>query len=296
MGSPPYPASSIALAEWATLRAHGSLTENKLAPDTIQSYLSAIRSIHIDRHLSLAVFEDEWLQRIIAGIRRATPYTEKKKAAPITPDILEKLCLPWDSSIRIDDINLDTAWKVAFAGFLRSGEFTYDDRADKFTLELTKLTRSDVTFGEGDEHVRLRLKRSKTDLLHHGVDIVIAATASLTCPVKALRRLFQLDPQPPTAPLFRLEGRSFNYSTVVLVLQNRLRNVGVNDPESYRGHSFRRGAAQHASSIGLPECDIQSLGRWSSQAFKAYFKTIHSQRFNLSFRFLTGHSVLLRPL
>jgi hypothetical protein len=69
-----------------------------------------------------------------------------------------------------------------------------DNRLNKHTLENTKLIRSNVTFGFNNEHIILRLKRSKTDLLHTGVEIVIAATGEDICLVKALCRLWALDP------------------------------------------------------------------------------------------------------
>jgi integrase len=282
------------LAEWAALRAHGALHENKLSPDTLQSYVSALRSVHVDRGLPTDVFEHERLQRIINGIRRATPFQAKKKAAPLTPDILTQVTHPWQDSLEIDNVNLDAAFKVAFAGFLRSGEFLNDDRLHQRTAEHTKLTRADVTFAENDEHVLLRLKRSKTDTQHKGIEIVLAATGSPLCPVHALRRLWILDPQPLSAPLFHFQSRSFSYSTVVPILQERLCHAGIPNATEYRGHSFRRGAAQHASNIGILDAEIQALGRWSSQAFKAYYKTVHTHRFNLSWRFSTGQSLPLR--
>ena len=67
-----------------------------------------------------------------------------------------------------------------------------------------KLTRGNIIFGDGDKHAIITLKRSKTDIKHKGVKIIIAATNSLTCPIKALRMLFEQDPQPQTKPLFRL--------------------------------------------------------------------------------------------
>jgi hypothetical protein len=69
-----------------------------------------------------------------------------------------------------------------------------DNKLNKHISENTKLTRSNVTFGPNNEHILLRLKRSKTDLLHKRVEIVIAATGEDICPVKALRRLWALDP------------------------------------------------------------------------------------------------------
>ena len=72
----------------------GSTTERVLKPDTLQSYLSALRSVHVDRRLPTDVFESEWLHRIVMGIRRLTPHEFKARAAPITLDILEKITSP----------------------------------------------------------------------------------------------------------------------------------------------------------------------------------------------------------
>jgi integrase len=288
VGVSPYPTTPILLGEWVSLRALGSTYESKLSPDAILSYLSAIQSAYIDRQLPTTAFESKWLQRIIAGIRRTAPNRQKNQALPITPDILSKITLPYNSRKDVNSLNINAAFKLAFAAFLRSGEFTYDDRLDSRTFVNTTLTRSDVTFSDSYDHLVLRLKRSKTDTKHLGVDIIVAATGTRTCPIAALRDLFELDPQPPVAPLFRLQNSAFTYSRVVPILQDRARLAGVPHPTSYRGHSFRRGAAQHASNLGLPESDIQALGRWSSQAFKIYFKTIHTQRYKLSSRFLTG--------
>ena len=94
---------------------------------------------------------------------------------------------------------------MAWAGFLRSGEFTYSqkDLVSSRNFVNTKLTRSDITFDESSEYAILRLKRSKTDYDHKGVEIVLAATHDEICPVTALQDLFAVDKQPPSAPLFR---------------------------------------------------------------------------------------------
>lgn len=49
-------------------------------------------------------------------------------------------------------------------------------------------------------------------------------------------------------------------------------------PSKLTGHSFRRGAAQHASDLGMLHHEIQLLGRWSSDAFKLYFTATPRQR------------------
>jgi hypothetical protein len=68
----------------------------------------------------------------------------------------------------IDDLNFATACRVAFAGFLRTGEFAYkrDDLGASSIFSSTRLTRSDIRFSPTLDHVQLTLKRSKTDRRH----------------------------------------------------------------------------------------------------------------------------------
>ncbi len=88
---------------------------------------------------------------------------------------------------------------------MRMGELTYTAaEAKKATFSEIGLTRSDISFEEGGQYATLRLKQSKTDIEHTGVQIILAATVEPTCPVAALRALFIQDSRPPNAPLFRL--------------------------------------------------------------------------------------------
>lgn len=174
----------------------------------------------------------------------------------------------------INDLNLNTAFKVAWAGFMRLGEITYTDpkkRADSF--KDLHLICSDITFSENDQYATLRrLKRSKTDTNHIGVLIMLAATNQPTCPVTALRWLFTHNPQQPHAPLFAYNNTAFSRRYVIDKLRARLIAFGIS-LSHYTGHNFRRGAAQHASDNGILDEDIQKLGRWSSDSFRLYFTT-----------------------
>jgi hypothetical protein len=139
------------------------------------------------------VFDDVWLKRIIAGIRCATLFKHKKRATPLTPDLLRLATASHTSFTQVNNVNINAVFKLAFLGFLQSGEFMADNRLNKHTSENTKLIQSNVTFGLNNKHILLWLKRSKTNLLHKRVEIVITATGENICPVKALRRLWALD-------------------------------------------------------------------------------------------------------
>jgi len=56
----------------------------------------------------------------------------------------------------------------------------------------------------------------------------------------------------------------------------------------YTGHSFRRGAAQHALDHGFSNKEVQRLGRWTLDAFRLYYSTSQANAFRLSQRFQLG--------
>lgn len=185
----------------------------------------------------------------------------QKTRLPITNDILLNITRAKPTSLQ--NLNIDTAFKVAWAGFLRMGKFTYTkaDLKNRKLFSATKLTRSDITFSQDNQYMILRLIRSKTDVKHTGVEVIIAATNNTTCSVSALRQLFMLDPQPSNAPLFRLDnGAAFVRKPVIKSLCQRLKASNI-PYQTYSGHSFRKGAAQHASDNGMLDKHIQKLGR-----------------------------------
>jgi hypothetical protein len=273
--------------------------QGALAPDTLKAYVSALASVHVDRGLSTAVFHDSRITRLLAGVARRQPHWETTQAAPITQDVLETLVQPTTTpsqgGTHMDELNMVAAATTAFAGMLRSGEFTWTnaERANSRVFEHTKLLRSDLTFGELDQHAILTLKRSKTDFDHKGVEIILAATNSPTCPVRALRHLIQTDIQPPSAPLFTFYNREFSYQQFVDETRQRLCDAGNKQYNSFTGHSYRRGAATTAKLHGMLDSDIQRLGRWTSESFQRYIDTNFTFRFNLNKRFLTGISTAL---
>ena len=82
-----------------------------------------------------------------------------------------------------DEQQINTVFKLAFAGFLCMGEFTYTKvkEVNGLTFVVTGLTRSDVTLST--DHVIIRLKRSKMDKMHQGISIFVASTGDSNCPV-----------------------------------------------------------------------------------------------------------------
>ena len=151
---------------------------SQFKPATIISYLSTLRSHHVNHRIDTAVFDSPHLLRLVQGARGFFP-SRKRERLPITKDILSKITPPPMSR---NDYHINAAFKLAFAAFLRIGEFIYT-----YTKKITPsfkaigLTRSDLTLSTN--HAIIRLKRSKTDKIYQNVNILVASTGDSNCPV-----------------------------------------------------------------------------------------------------------------
>ena len=238
-----------------------ALKQGQIKPNTVQSYLTALKSYYIDRKLPTTGFTSLCIDCILAGAHFLFPHV-KRKCLSIIKNIFEKITILL--SCLLVKVNIDAAFKVAWAGFLCIRKFTYTKRkAQSSTFINTSLTCSDIIFSDGNQHAILRLKKSKTDVHYTGVEIILAATYSQTCPVTALQKLYTNNPQLCSALLFQQTGKStaFTKKYVLENLQSKLLSQNVPTPKLYIGHSFQKNAAQHASDNGMLNQHIQKLGR-----------------------------------
>ncbi|KAJ5267283.1 hypothetical protein N7478_010091 [Penicillium angulare] len=285
------------------------ISQRAVKPDTALADLAALRAYHIDNFLDDKLFDNKHFRRLIDGARRLNPISKARVRKPVSRDTITKLSAglailpsqPLEMTANLlDDLNFATACRVAFAGFLRLGEFTYktEDLKQRSIFLATKLTRSDIRFSSSLDHAQLTLKRTKTDRHHEGVQIILAKTGDRACPVDALQKLLILDPRGPDAPLFSFHRRPSSRNNFLSTLSTKLKALGI-QAEGYSGHSFRKGAAQHAHDSGIPDDQIQVLGRWTSEAFRVYFTTNASVLYKLNRQFQTGSpaplSLLLPP-
>ena len=150
---------------------------------------------------------------------------------------------------------------------MRVSEFTTPAISDTFSTP--GLHWTDVKLHTNS--ISLTLHQSKTDPFQQGHQIIIAATNTSTCPVRAMHKYVSVVPaRNRTSPLFS-GGRFSPLSRVdvTATLRQLLRNTNIM-PSSYASHSFRIGAATTAVAAGLPPTLIKTLGRWWSNAYKTY--------------------------
>ncbi len=155
-------------------------------------------------------------------------FQAKKTCLSITKDIL--LNITRTKPTFFQDLNINIAFKVVWAGFLHMSKFSYTkaDLKNHKGFSVTKLIRLDIIFLQDDQYVVLRLKKSKTDIKDKRVEIIIAAINDASYPVLALCQLFMLDLQPSNAPLFKLDNRAaFRRRPVIQIPCQRLEASGI---------------------------------------------------------------------
>ena len=133
----------------------------------------------MDHRVNTTVFDSPHLLRLVQGARSLFS-SQKRERLPITRDILLKITpIPTTR----DEQQVNAAFKLAFTGFLRMGEFTHVKIKEKnsSTFAATGLTRLDIIITI--DHAIIRLKRSKTDKTHQSVNILVVNTGDNYYPV-----------------------------------------------------------------------------------------------------------------
>ena len=257
----------------------------------MKAYLTGLKSYQLDLGLECKAFFDPRLERILHGIKRDHNEPNRRVRTPLTrPHLL--LILRRLTTTEYNQVVLRAAFTLAFAAFLRVGEFTYkpSEIAMGPLFRTWFLTKSSIQIITHEEEVflELTLPASKTDPFRHGVQLTIAASKDAGCPVNAMKQLLRMDThRPPHSPLFCIgthEQLPFTREYVVRRLQELAIEAGLGYG-AWNGHCFRRGAATWAAQVGISETQIQTLGRWRSDAYKAYIEYSKEERISLSRRF-----------
>jgi len=210
-------------------------------------YLCGIKSYQLDLGLKCTAFGDLRLEQTLAGIKRDYNEPQQRQRTPLTQPYLLRILDAIDNT-SYNSIMTCAAFTLAFASFLRVGEFTYRriDLDLGATFRNWFLTQSSISQSDDGTHMTRTLHASKTDPFRHGIQLVIPSSTDSGYPVAAMRQLIRIDsPRAPFAPLFCLGKQDilpFTREYVVQKLQSLVVRCGLGG-EAWNGHSFRRGAA-----------------------------------------------------
>lgn len=252
-----------------------------LAPSSIQTYLAAVRHLHIINNLTNPLQNTPKLALVLKGTKR---YHNQSKLTrlPITPFILQAVKKVLDRAPQsYESRMLWAACCTGFHGFMRSGEFTVP-AAHEFNPDIHVMV-GDVAI---DSHsnpqlISIRLKKSKTDQFGKGSFIFLARTDFDLCPIAALLSYLAIRGHYPGALFTLKNGSPLTKQKLETMLRTTLQTAGI-DPSFYNGHSFR-GAATMAAAAGVQDAIIKQLGRWLSEAYQEYVKIPRQQLANISY-------------
>ena len=281
----PLPTSEHLLCQYVAF-----LSLSGLVHSTIKCYLAAVRHLHIEQHRGdPGISSMPRLELVVKGVKReqAMRIEKSRGRQPISIDILKELYQVWRDKASAEAEMLWAAASLCFFGFFRSGELTVPSVTSYDAA--SHLSRSDVSVDSlsDPQTLRIHLKMSKTDPFRTGVDVFVGRTHCPLCPIAAvLAYLTKRGPQP--GPLFRFcNGQPLTRGRFVAEVKEALALAGI-DNSQYSGHSFRSGAATTAVSRGLGDATIQMLGRWKSDAYRAYIKTPQVQLAKVSRKLAGG--------
>ena len=262
-------------ASEGTLIYFSSYLARTVKHSTIKLYLAAVRNLHISCGHGDPLLGKLLLTKVLRGILRYQGQARILRQ-PVTPGVLlaiRPILRSWLGER--DFCMIWAAFTLAFFGFLRCSEFTYQG-VFKFRPNFD-LSADCVSFHPclaAPQQMSILLKSSKTDVFRNGHKLVISCSPSPVCAVSAMRSYFLA--ARPQGPLFSFQsGRFLTRSAVVNLLRDATRLAGL-PYESLKGHSFRIGAASTAAAAGLPDWLIKVLGRWSSDCYQLYIRTPHN--------------------
>ncbi len=244
-----------------------------LQVSSIKSYISGIQFFHkLLYGAPSPEINNSQTTLLIRGIQRSRPIRPDSRL-PITLDILTKCihalrtCYQPPSTAR----TLDTMFILAFFGFLRCAELTASSKFDP----AINPTISDLTVLDS-ETISFLIKQSKIDQVKKGHFVYIFNLSSPIQPYQAVREYLHLrisQAKSPLEPLFLDHaGKPVSRTWFQKQLKSVLLSAGIS-AANFSSHSFRIGAATSAAQKGLTKHQIQTLGRWSSEAFQSYIRT-----------------------
>ena len=234
------PAPDITLTEFVTYLADVV----HLTPTSITTYLSAVRSLHIDRGWPNPLQAAPLTQRVLSGIKRIHGMHSRLNRLPITGTALDRLVRSLQTASWLPIIDrhmLTTACTLAFHGFLRCTEFT------------TSLSRFSVrVLSSPQPHIELRLLASKTDPFRRGAAITIGASPGPCCLVLSLARYVDATRRssnlPADTPLLKItSGTPLTRAVFTQHIQREITKTGFTNSSRFMSHSFRIGATTTAA-------------------------------------------------
>ena len=162
------------------------------------------------------------------------------------------------------------ACSLGYFGFLRASEFTVPNLPSFSSSLHLGVQDISVDSPSAPSCMRVRIKGSKTDPFRKGCFIHIGDGRCPLCAVRAVMNYLALRGDAP-GPLFLLQnGQPLSHNILTDWLRQIMASARV--PGNFSSHSFHIGATTVAARNGVPDHLIQSMGRWSSNAYQLHLR------------------------
>jgi len=232
---------------------HGST----LKPSTLRRHLAAIASAHSDMGLADPT-KAPIVARVVQGIQRSHG-NKPAKVAPLLIDDISRIIARMGTTPR--DLRDRLVLLVGFFGAMRRSE-------------IIDLDWADVEWNQAK--VKIVMRKSKTDQLGIGREVVLQRRTDELCPLHALRTWRTASGRQDGAVFIQLgKSRSrLDARTVARIVQSRAAKAGL-DELHYSGHSLRAGFVTTAA-LAKFDANVIALqtGHRSLQTLSTYVRAV----------------------
>lgn len=253
----------------------GGLIQNGCSVAVLESSFYYIKWFH-DFHFKNNPCSDKFLNLILEGGRRLLSKPVIKKE-PITPDILRRVVLRFGDCNNLSKLRTVVLFLLGYCGFLRYSE-------------LANIRMSNIeTF---DNHIKIRIEKSKTDIYRRGNSVVIASTGTDLCPVLWLKRyidsaglvinsdeyIFRAISFCKTLGVYKLckKNLPLSYTRAREILLKSLADIGL-DKSKFGLHGLKSGGVSSGANQGVSDRLLKPHGRWASDKAKDGYIKDHLQ-------------------
>jgi hypothetical protein len=258
-------------ASESLLCAFAADSAGRKAGNTIKGDIAALRSWHIKNNVPwLGALR---LSYVLRGAKNLTPAgSTKPPRPPITADMLSLLRNNLSLSEPMDAAVLCMA-TAAFSGQIRLGELLPDSQANFEPAHFPHL--SDVYSPNAQGSRKIHLPKTKTAGLK-GEDIILCRQHIDTDPIAAFENHCTVNKLTSTDLLasFTLPTGERETLTKRKFLSRCNQIWTAHGLPRFTGHSFRIGGTTHLLLCRVPPDVVKSLGRWSSDAFLRYWRSL----------------------
>jgi integrase len=275
------PAEPSTVCRYLTIRSKPREDGSFLSLSSLEIDRAAISEMHTTRGLQSPCKHPE-VERLWDGIRRELGTPQEGKDA-LSPAEIGRLCdaLSTETLVGLRD---RAVILVGFAGAFRRSE-------------LAALNVADLSFAE--DHLRILVRRSKTDKTGKGMEKFIHAIGGAYCPVAALRRWLEaaaitrgavfrkvhrlgMVAEDHTREGGKLVPARLTPQTVWRIVTETAARAGL-DASRFGAHSLRSGFVTAATDAGIdPKTGMEQTGHKKADTYFKYVKRRQREKTNLT--------------